>query len=49
MNNKTYLNKITLKDLILDYLIEEIKKENHEECLKNKLQKCNKDANIEQS
>lgn len=27
MNNKTYLNKITLKDLILDYLIEEIKKD----------------------
>ena len=27
MNNKIYLNKITLKDLILDYLIEEIKKD----------------------
>lgn len=27
MNNKTYLTKITLKDLILDYLIEEIKKD----------------------
>jgi hypothetical protein len=27
MNNNTYLNKITLKDLILDYLIEEIKKD----------------------
>lgn len=25
--NNTYLNKITLKDLILDYLIEEIKKD----------------------
>ena len=49
MNNKTYLNKITLKDLILDYLIQEIKKENHEECLKNKLQKYNNDVSIEQS
>ena len=27
MNNNTYLNKITLKDLILDYLIEKIKKD----------------------
>ena len=27
MSNNIYLNKITLKDLILDYLIEEIKKE----------------------
>ena len=27
MNNNTYINKITLKDLILDYLIEEIKKD----------------------
>ena len=27
MNNNIYLNKITLKDLILDYLIEEIKKD----------------------
>ena len=27
MSNNIYLNKITLKDLILDYLIEEIKKD----------------------
>ena len=27
MNNNIYLNKITLNDLILDYLIEEIKKD----------------------
>lgn len=47
--NNTYLNKKTFEDLILDYLIQEIKKENYEECLKNKLQNCNNDANIEQS
>ena len=47
--NNTYLNKKTFEDLILDYLIQEIKKEKHEECLKNKLQKYNNDVNIEQS
>ena len=47
--NNTYLNKKTFEDLILDYLIQEIKKENLEECLKNKLQNYNNDANIEQS
>ena len=47
--NNTYLNKKTFEDLILDYLIQEIKKENREEYLKNKLQNCNNDANIEQS
>ena len=43
--NNTYLNKKTFEDLILDYLIQEIKKENHEECFKKKLQNYNNDAN----
>ena len=47
--NNTYLNKKTFEDLILDFLIQEIKKENHEECLKNKLKKYNNDGIIEQS
>ena len=42
---KIIKNKLTLKDLILDYLIEEIKKENNESILQNN----DNDANIEQS
>lgn len=47
--NNTYLNKKSFEDLILEYLVEEIKKENNEERFKNKLQIYNKDANIEVS
>lgn len=47
--NNTYLNKKSFEDLILEYLVEEIKKENNEERFKNKLQIYNKDDNIEVS